>query len=173
MTKKQLEYKNAKILINNFCKFNNIIKPTYRFNNNIKDYGHYYAREGNREIVINLDKCKLSNITKNSACVTDTTITGVLIHEFAHYIHYTYYYDILLKSFKRYKEPLIHFREMDIDEDIAESIRLFITNPTLLQEGRPKRFKILSKYFKSLVTTHYTGLIKTNDFIINWLNGDC
>lgn len=175
MTKKELEYKNAKLFINNFCKVNNLIKPYYRKDNNIKDLGYYYIRTGNKEIILNLNKCHLSTPRKNSACIIDNTITGVLVHEFAHYLHYTLHYNKLINSFKRLKEPLIHFREMDIEEDIAESIRLFITNPSLLNEGRPKRFKILSKYFKSTINTHYTGLIPitNNDFLYNWIEGHC
>lgn len=173
MIKKQLEYKKVKLLIAKFCKLNNIQKPTYRINNTIEDYGLYYIRNNNRELIININKCTLSTLYKNSCNISDKTITGVTIHEFAHYLHYSLYYKELLTKFKRLKEPLIHYREMDIEEDIAEAIRLFITNPTLLEEGRPKRFKILSNYFKPIVTTHYSGLIKyKNDTILyNWL--DC
>ena len=173
MCKKQLEYKKVKLLIAKFCILNNIQKPTYRINNTIHDYGLYYIKKGNRELIINLNKCHLSTLNKNSCYISDKTITGVTIHEFAHYLHYTLYYNEILKKFKRLKEALIHFREMDIEEDIAESIRLFITNPTLLQEGRPKRYKILSKYFKPLVNIHYTGLVKYKNsmFLYNWLEG--
>jgi hypothetical protein len=167
------EYKDAKSIIKSFCVLNNIKLPICKINNDINYLGEYLIKSNkSNSIYINLNKCKKSTKLNTSALIKDKTISGVLIHEFAHYLHYVYFYNLLNKKFKNLKEPLIHYFEIDIEEDIAESIRLFITNPTLLKEGRPKRYKILNDLFKPILYTHYSGLIhsKQNKYLINWIN---
>ena len=154
MDNKQIELKKAKKILKEFCLLNNIKTPRCIIDNTIDEFGVYYTNNIST-IFINLDKCKLSNSKLTHGSIKEYTIIGVLIHEFAHLLHYQYHYDVLHKSFKKLKEPLIHYFERDIEEDIAESIRLFILNPTLLEEGRPKRYKILNKLFKTINTEHY------------------
>lgn len=173
---KEKELKYAKSIIKEFCSLNTIKTPICCIDNNIEEYGVFYTKH-KRKIFLNFNKCKASSKRISSSTIREKTITGVLIHEFAHLLHYNLFYSQLNSSFKKLKEPLIHFREMDIEEDIAESIRLFILNPSLLHEGRPKRYKILSKYFNHSLMPHYTEQFKdiTNKdlLIINkWINGE-
>lgn len=173
MTKLQ-ELKYAKNVIKKFCNLNNLKTPTCHIDNTLVEYGVYYTNHKSK-IYLNFNKCKASSKRISSASIKENTITGVLVHEFAHLLHYQNFYSELNSSFKKLKEPLIHFFEMDIEEDIAESIRLFILNPTLLEEGRPKRYKILSKYFKTLDSDHYIeqlkGVSNSSRMIIHrWLN---
>lgn len=178
MKLKKKELAKAKRIIRNFCKLNNIIPPITKVKNNLDCLGCYHD-DGSRDIYINLEATGLASKRNNPAMTRENTIIGSLVHEFAHYIHYiTPALRVPLKNkFEKLKEPLTHYWEIDIEEDIAESIRLFVLNPSLLQEGRPKRYKILSRYFKPIKSAkHYTELLKGLDLqkrraVALWLKG--
>lgn len=175
MTKSK-ELKSAKNIIKEFCNLNNLKTPICCIDNSLEEYGAFYINH-KRKIFLNFKKCKHSSKRITHSSINEKTITGVYVHEYAHLLHYNGFYGTLNKHFKKLKEPLIHFRETDIEEDIAESIRLFILNPSLLQEGRPKRYKILSKYFKHSLMPHYTEQFKdipnnSITLINKWINGE-
>ena len=158
MRNKKLELNRAKNLIKKFCILNEINIPITRIKNDLDCLGCYYD-DGSRNIYVNLKITVLSSNRNNPAMIKESTITGAIVHEFAHYIHYTTKRNILIDSFKKLKEPLVNYWENEIEEDIAESIRLFILNPSLLKEGRPIRYKILNKHFKSIQNVkHYSEL---------------
>lgn len=174
---REKELKYAKGIIKQFCDANNIKVPKCRVQKLDKGLGVFKPSKPNF-IFVDIEKCRVSNKRLNATFIKDKTICGVIIHEFAHYIHLNHHYSYLKNCFKRLKEPLIHYFESDIDEDIAESIRLFILNPTLLKEGRPKRYKILSRIFKQINVVHFTELfyhlpMENRYFIVEWIDGKC
>jgi len=158
MTNELKELRRAKRIVRKFCNINNITTPS-TYVSNLKGLGNF--KLSTNKIYIDIKKCKLSNKYFNSAYINDATITGTVLHEVAHYIHLNFFKEELRTKFKRTKEPLIHYYERDINEDIAESIRLFITNPSLLMDGRPKRYKIISSLLKPLKQPHFTQLFST------------
>lgn len=171
MTKQQ-EFNQAQKIINKWCKLNKIQQPIIT-REDLHCLGIFRSSIPNT-ITINITKCKLSSKGINSNNVFDKSITGTLFHELGHYIHINWNKD-LTKSFKKLKEPTIHYFETDIHEDIAESIRLFISNPSLLMEGRPKRYKILQSKFKNHKRPHFTQLLQNQPLekrkmIYSWLS---
>ena len=74
------------------------------------------------------------------------TVAGVLAHEFGHYID-----DIFKNPSKKIRkaigsESCVTSYEPNTFEVFAEAFRLFVLNPELLKEGRPKRYS----FFESL-----------------------
>lgn len=168
------ELRNAKNLIKNFCIINNIQTPKTYIKNELNHLGEYLV-DGSNRIYVNIKKCAKSNKTTRPDWIIDNTIQGVLTHEFGHYLHIKHKKKELNNSFKRLKEPTIHYHETDIDEDIAESIRLFILNPVLLKLGRPKRYDILKRHFipikHNFCQLDITWLKeKHKEYTINWIN---
>ena len=159
MRNKIKELNRAKRVIKKFCIINKIPIVIIRIKNDLDGLGCY--PNGSRNIYINLELTTITSSRNNPAMIRENTITGTIIHEFAHYIHITTRRRILNNHFKKLKEPLINYWETDVEEDIAESIRLFILNPFLLKEGRPKRYNILSRYFEPIKNVkHYSELFK-------------
>jgi hypothetical protein len=83
----------------------------------------------------------------------DLTAPGVLAHEVGHHVHFEidrkreeHYYTLQLLEHiasVRHAEPAVSGYEPNLYEVFAEAMRLFILNPTLLAEGRPKRYSLL------------------------------
>lgn len=174
MKNKESELRNAKAIIKNFCSVNKIKTPKTYVKNELNHYGEYLV-DGSNRLFLNVKMCKKSNKINRNDWIVDKTVKGVLIHEFGHYIHLKYKKRELSSSFKRLKEPTVHFYETDIDEDIAESIRLFILNPTLLKLGRPKRYSILKRNFNQIkydfCNLSLIGLkTKHKKFTNDWIN---
>lgn len=127
-------------------------------------------------IYVNLRECKLTSRFRDPGMIKDHTIIGVLAHELGHYLQQTQF-PAIRGRFRRLSEPMIHYFERNIDEDIAESIRLYILNPSLLRDGRPKRHAILSDYFRTSTADPWV-LILRNSFpcqkalLRRWIDGE-
>lgn len=89
----------------------------------------------------------------------DLTTPGILAHETGHHVHFQ-----LEKQFDRKKlledikaiskaETAVSGYEPNVYEVFAEAMRLFILNPSLLKEGRPGRYALLTDVLK-LVPPH-------------------
>ena len=140
--------KTANELIIDFCNLNNIKLPTITINNDIKYYGYY----NNKKITLNLKKSSLPTKTPGykwsfPGYKSDLTIIGILAHEFGHYVDYNILTpkDIFLFNDIRRKEKNVTSYEPNVHESIAESVKLFITNPELLKYGRPLRYDFLKR----------------------------
>lgn len=72
----------------------------------------------------------------------DLTAVGVTAHETGHHVHESLgYRDLWLAAQRMFKhEPRVSGYEPHLGESIAEALRLFILNPSLLREGRPFRW---------------------------------
>lgn len=85
---------------------------------------------------------------------TDRTVYGVLAHELGHHVDYMsgfqrgkYYSDYSGNLRKETKEqPITSYAPNDA-EWFAEIMRLFITNPQLLQAIRPKTYEAIARDF--------------------------
>jgi len=82
----------------------------------------------------------------------DLTAPGILTHEVGHHIHFTYEASVspaerkaLIARIKEVArvEPAVSGYEPNPYEVFAEAARLFMLNPSLLSEGRPKRFELI------------------------------
>ena len=142
-------------IIKEFCRLNKIKQPKMEISEEIEHVG-YYSFSTPDTIYVNPKMCNKSSKKNNPMMVYENTVVGTMLHEFGHYLHFTYY-PKLAKTWDKIKnEPLVHYYQRQIDEDIAECIRLAILNPSRLAKGRKKRFAILSKMF--VLDVAYTPL---------------
>ena len=83
----------------------------------------------------------------------DLTAPGVLAHETGHHVHFqldrrgTSGSHALLCDIRDVKaaEAPVSGYEPNLHETFAEAMRLFVLNPSLLEEGRPLRWKLLTE----------------------------
>lgn len=180
--------KIGEAVILEFCNINNIKFPNIyiqktmpgTFDHNLYGYYKYSYNKRKKFIMLNINNLKIP--TRNPGYswsypgyVIDATPFGILCHEFGHYI--TCHNKKLRKDFSFIKnlEAPVSSREYNLDERMAEAVRLFLTNPQLLKKGRPKRYKILSDYFNPVITSRWKTVLKNADlkFITateNWIN---
>lgn len=123
-----------------------------------------HSTKGKRSrIAVAVDECDFSNrfdtprglYVHGPGSFEDHTALGVLCHEVGHHVDYA----LNPKAYSRSKvsgfaelidcEEEVSGEEFNVHESFAEAIRLFITNPVLLREGRPARWELL---------THQLGL---------------
>lgn len=82
----------------------------------------------------------------------DNTIYGTVLHEFAHFLCFQVYKNLLddyKKEFPNKRLYLNSYSNTEIDEEIANIISLYISNPYLLKLVSEKHFKFVKRYFKS------------------------
>lgn len=103
--------------------------------------------------------------------VEDCTVLGRVCHEVGHHLlcyvqhRHPRTYDGWWKNWctnVRHERP-VSSHEPDEREAFAEAVRLFVLNPTLLEEGRPGRYGMLTDGLglEPLVTDHWTDVIST------------
>lgn len=130
-----------------------VIKLDYGLDEEIS--GCYYYKDDLFSIYINPYKC--DDYNENLRCYTsDLTLIGVCIHEFAHFLCYQIY-PTLTQDYKD-KFPtkrlcLNWYSNTDIDEELAEIIRLYITNPLLIKLIDAQVYRFIRRYFKSAYQT--------------------
>lgn len=84
----------------------------------------------------------------------DLTLFGVTLHEFSHFIVFTLFpsiYDDYRHLFPTDRFYLNEYSDATIDEEIAEAMTLYLTNPYLLKLISKKHWSFFKKYFKSPV----------------------
>ena len=151
-------------LIDQFLSINKIPLPKIAIDNKINATGCYCILS--RDIYINLKAC--STPTKKPGYrwsfpgyKADLTPIGVLTHEIGHYIHYKIDYSNLSKNLNNLwlrqteneKSITSYDKNNCVSEQIAESLKVFITNPNLLKVGRPIRYNFLVNEF-NLIPLH-------------------
>lgn len=141
-------------LAENFCIHNGIKVPEISIRPNFgqKYCGRY---EGNAVITIYPQNCaKIAFEPGNRkwsypGYKVDREPIGVVAHELGHYIDDKLK---LYRGFPKYIEAITSY-EPDVYESVAESMKVFITNPDLLRIIAPNRYAfILSKGLKPLIT---------------------
>jgi hypothetical protein len=110
----------------------------------------------------------------------DFTPLGVFCHEVGHHVDYSLH----LKAFSVQNgfqdvvdnEEEISTIEYNVPESFAEAIRLFVTNPDLLREGRPERYEYLTKGMglKPLHSHSWKRVLRNagkrvNDAVVKWI----
>lgn len=113
-------------------------------------------------IFICLDRCSSANQLLNfPGGIIDTTPVGILCHQLGHYLDCIRSNPSEKKSYYGNRaEELLHHKELpltryEIDkpyEVLAETYRLFVSNPDLLRELRPKTFENLCLEFTDHAT---------------------
>lgn len=147
-----------KILVkNNITK---IIKIKYDFE--CGDGGYYYPLLNNDTIFINPDNCynlreynEEDSSQKNTfypgyAC--DNTIFGTILHEFSHFLCYKVYKTLLADYKSEFPVTRLYlnaYSNFEIDEELANLMTLYISNPYLLKLISVDHYKFLKKVFKT------------------------
>lgn len=78
----------------------------------------------------------------------DLTVPGIAAHETGHHLHSESDVSMLTVRDAFVGEPSVSGYEPHPGESFAEAARLFILNPLLLLEGRPKRFDFMTDVVK-------------------------
>ena len=137
--------------LNKFCALNNIPMPQIDLiedNKKAKYSGCGYYVWGSSIITILPNKCARPAINPVRSWsfphyFVDRTVLGVICHEFGHYLHEQLGFPRIGKlglQITRY-EPNMH-------ERFAETIKVFLTNPDLLKQYNPERYKYLTVKLK-------------------------
>lgn len=162
--------------ISDFCELNNLQKPKVNIfrsepfarHGGMTTYGFY---EPFRKVLnVNLEKSSIPVFGlpvrrwSYPGYKADRTVSGVLYHEFGHYVHYIHKAGIryVIEYFKAMdtERPITSY-EPNVGERIAETMRLFMANPNLLKCGRPKRYEMIKAIFnfKPLHDEPWEGLL--------------
>lgn len=108
--------------------------------------------------------------------INDCSLLGNVMHEFAHFLCYEVYEGIIdeyEKEFPRQTDRLYlcEYSNENIDEEIAEIIRLYLLNPLLLKLIDGKVYNFCRKRFKSTSPTSQKHTIQmVDDFPISIKN---
>jgi len=146
-----------KFLVKN--NIDRVIKVKYDFD--CGEGGYYYPLMNNDTIFVNPDNCynlreyneeddRPQNTFYPGYCV-DNTIFGTIIHEFSHFLSYKVYKNIIKdykKTFPKNRLYLNAYSSTDIEEELANIMTLYISNPYLLKLISEKHYKFLKKIFK-------------------------
>jgi len=136
-----------------FCDVNNLSNiKSFELNNNLSSFGLFENKKS--KISLNIKKCKPPTKTPGfcwsyPGYKADLTPYGVVLHEYGHHIHSLDVKNIKnLFEEKTKSENFVTSYEPNVFESIAEAFKLFLGNPDLLEQGRPKRFNIFFKDLK-------------------------
>lgn len=177
-------YNMAVQQVNDFCKLNNFPLPKISAGVAGPNSGFYRHNRNGGYIVVDLENSRYPVFKPNAfnprnqsftGNKTDRTPAGVVAHEVGHYIDFNTRYTLNLVAKFRSIIPLeSSITSYDGDRDferVAESMRLFILNPRLLEEGRPKAFEILRQRFKPIHKAPWTIMFhyaQRKEIYIDW-----
>jgi len=125
-----------------------------------------YFRSKKGMIFINPENCinieDISNINDKvdfwNGYVKDLTLFGVTIHEFCHYASEEVFSGMIndyRKTFPTKRLRLNDYSNNSIDDEIAETMTLYITNPLFLKLISKEHWDFFKKYFTSPVPTSH------------------
>ena len=150
-----------KILVKN--NINRNVKISYDFMT--ESAGYHYIAHTIDTIYINPDNCKslktydIDDGGKENlhypAYTLDNTIFGTVLHEFSHLLHCQIFKTMsndYLKEFPNKRLFLNWYSNNEIDDELANIMVLYITNPYLLKLISNQHFKYMKRYFKSPVS---------------------
>lgn len=144
--KKQENLEYGQSIVDAFCTHNGLNPPKIKNATRTRDYGYY--KWGSTTIHVNEKLARVPVKTPGfswsyTGYKADLTGAGIIAHETGHYV------DCMLKYPSRDIKKAVHGErcvssyEPNSYEIFAESMKLFILNPNLLQAGRPKRYEFL------------------------------
>lgn len=144
----------------NINKINRNITISYDFMS--KFGGYHFPTIETDTIFINPDNCAkieeydVNNTSKDNlyypGYCADNTIFGIIIHEFAHFLHcqvYRHLLDNYKKEFPHKRLMLWWYSNNVIDDELANAITLYMTNPYLLKLVSSQHYNFFKKQFKS------------------------
>jgi hypothetical protein len=176
-------FKDSVTLIKEFCNVNDIPYPKLDLrDNNIGTFGTFNHKTNlitlyprNAKTPVKVPGYKWSYTGYKADC----TLPGVFAHEFGHYLDsylatkmfnqksaYTSL-DKTMQFILDYEKPVSGYidrftnKRAKMSEAFAEVMKLFILNPDLLKQGRPKSYEmIISLGIVPVVTEEWTEILK-------------
>lgn len=122
--------------------------------------GAQQTMKGVSRLAVAVSKCpkgmRTTSVIHSPGSFEDYTPLGVFCHEIGHHVdhnlHPKGFSNMRSCGFRRAvdEEVEVSEAESNILESFAEAIRLFITNPNLLEVGRPARWDYLRSRYKPL-----------------------
>ena len=103
-------------------------------------------------IFINPDNCLPDEENISLGAPEDPSIFGTIMHEFAHLVLLGKRRDVrtaYLKEFNLQRNWINDYCETDVEEEMAETFRLYLVNPFLLKLMLPEAHNFFRKHFKS------------------------
>jgi len=193
---REVLYKMGMKLITDFCDLNNVKCPNVTLYNDGWPFSEVCAfyrpdtqdiKQWNRPsfppgICIYLPKCAFpcTNLTVRQwswpASDIDKTPYGVLAHELGHHFDYesgkikgTFYSEYSIEVYKESKERRITNYGTSPAEWFAEMFRVYVTNPNLLLNLKPKTYVIINRRWKHLPKRYWRDELGKNvpDKIVN------
>ena len=163
------DLKKVKKLINKFQEKNNLnFKITILIDWNTKNVGYFFYGERKKKIYVNPKQCEFNE--KTFGYTDDYSMTGTLIHEFAHCLDEMYEIHGEYISYVQQNGRLIlnkYVRESDLGEEVAELVCLYINNPYFLKLIDPDRYKWIKNFFKTPTTCSLKKFLKIRE---DWSN---
>jgi hypothetical protein len=139
---------------------NRVLRIAYDFE--CEDGGYYYPLMKTDTIFVNPDNCyNIRQYKEDDASpenmfypgyTSDNTIYGTILHEFSHFLCFQVFKNIMeeyKKEFPNKRLYLNSYSNAEIDEEIANLITLYISNPYLLKLISEKHFDFLKRFFKT------------------------
>ena len=151
-----------------FCETNSLVVPTIVDAPRIKHHGYYIRSKVRCEVnVMNCvapavsDACRSWSYPGYSA---DRTPLGVTTHELGHHWHYEAGARQITRAWRNEVEttseqPVTSYGATSTHEDIAETLKLFITNPSLLAAAWPTRYEFVRRYLTPIETRHWREIL--------------
>lgn len=144
-----------------FCERNAINQPRFRDANAFGNFGCY----DHGTIIVDVNRCALPidnpRVWSYPGYKADRTPYGVVAHELGHHWHCLYGYRVGIREWKAevVGEPKLTSYEPNTSEAIAESFKVYVTNPTLLQELRPQRFAFFEARLQPVETRGWREIL--------------
>ena len=170
-------------LVRAFCKENAIDMPGIEADNCRGYHGIYLS--GSRVIKYDPRKCRVPVKTPGyswsfTGYKADLTAPGVIAHELGHHVHFeTPNAREVIRDWRWVTEgePVTtSYGRTKTSEDIAESFKLFLLNPDLLEQGRPMRFNFFTDTLnlKPMITETWDDVLvyaheRLIEATLNWI----
>lgn len=147
---KSLDFERGRLNALAFCEANShiISAPAHGIVrvDDISDYGRY----GTELVQVNVRRCRPPSLSAYSwswpGYTADLTPSGVVAHEMGHHVHFSWPEGTrnLTRTWRRElsrtgEPPVTSYGKTSTHEDIAESLKVFITNSDLLRVRFPLR----------------------------------
>jgi hypothetical protein len=147
-------------------KINRVLRLCYDFTA-VNEGGYYYPLIRTNTIFVNPDNCinmareyKDEDDSKENifyfGYTCDKSIFGAVLHEFSHFLCYQVYktlVDDYKREFPNKRLMLDNYSNSGLEEELANIMMLYISNPYLLKLVDERHFKFLKGYFKSPVSS--------------------
>ena len=150
-----------KLKVANNMKFKNELTIKLDFTLEDPISGFYLFKDDVFAIYVNPQNCNSMNDIhfginneelSNHGYIADMTMLGVTIHEFCHFLCWQIFPTLktdYTEAFPTERLYLTEYANTDVEEELVEIMRLYITNPLFLKLINKDVYNFLKGYFKS------------------------